>query len=242
MKPKKGVSNILHFAFILSLPLLVFVMVRINFAQMALALILLSKWRMLAVKPRHWPANVRANAIDIIVGVSFLIFMLHSGSQLFQLVWTVCYGVWLLVIKRGSQVLAVSAQAMIGQFVGLTALLLQFGSLPLAGLVAAAWAICYLAARHFLTSYDEPLTRLISYLWGYFAAALLWLLGHWLLFFGPIAQPTLLISVISFGLATMYFLDETDRLSVFYRRQILFIMSAIVVIIIVFSDWGDKTI
>jgi hypothetical protein len=242
IKPKKGVSNILHIAFTVLLPLLVFVLVRIDFPQMALGVILLSKWRMLAVKPRHWPANIRANAIDMIVGVSALTFMLHGDSQLFQMFWAVAYGVWLLVVKPGSQVLGVSAQALIGQLAGLSALFLQFGEMPIAVLVVAAWLICYLAARHFLTSFDEPLTRLLSYLWGYFAGALTWLLAHWLLFYGSMAQPTLLLGVLAFGLGTLYYLAETDRLSVLYRRQILFIMAAIVVIIIVSSDWGDKTI
>jgi hypothetical protein len=197
---------------------------------------------MFAVKPRHWPANIRANAIDIIVGVSLLVFMLQSGSQLFQLLWAVAYAVWLLLIKPGSQVWAVAVQALIGQFLGLTALFLWFGDANAGVLILASWAICYLAARHFLASFDEPQTRLFAYLWGYFAGALVWVLSHWLLFYGPIAQVTLMINVIGFGIATLYYLDETDRLSKFFQRQIIFIMLAIVVILIVFSDWGDKTI
>lgn len=242
IKPKKGLSNVFHLILTLLLPILVYVMVRIHVAPAALALILLSKWRMFAVKPRHWPANIRANAIDIIVGVSILIFMLQSGSQLYQLVWAATYAVWLLLIKPGSSVLSVSAQALIGQFVGLTALFLRFGGVNAAILMVATWGICYLAARHFLASFDEPSTRFFSYLWGYFGAALVWVLSHWLLFYGPIAQPALLLNVIGFGLATLYYLQETDRLSTFFQRQILFIMFAIVVILIIFSDWGDKTI
>jgi peptidoglycan/LPS O-acetylase OafA/YrhL len=237
MKPKNGLAHVFHLVLTLLLPILVYVMVRIHFAQIALLLILISKWRMFAVKPRHWPANIRANAIDIIVGVSILVFMTQSGSQLLQLTWAVAYAVWLLYV---------SAQALIGQFAGLAALFLignrQSIFLNTAVLVVATWAICYLAARHFLASFDEPQTRFFSYLWGYFGAALVWLLSHWLLFYGPIAQPALLISVIGFGLATLYYLQETDRLSTFFQRQILFIMFAIVIILILFSDWGDKTI
>jgi hypothetical protein len=246
IKPKNGLAHIFHLILTLLLPLLVYIMVRIHFAQIALLLILLSKWRMFAVKPRHWPAKIRANAIDIIVGVSILVFMVQSGSQFMQLTWAVAYAVWLILIKPGSKVLSVSAQALIGQFVGLTALFLlgnkQAIFLSSIVLILATWGICYLAARHFLASFDEPHTRFFSYLWGYFGAALVWLLSHWLLFYGPIAQPTLLITVIGFGLATLYYLQETDRLSTFFQRQILFIMFAIVIILIIFSDWGDKTI
>lgn len=242
IKPKKGVAHFIHLVLVCLLPILVFIMVRIHFVQLALVFILLSKWRIFAVKPRHWPAHIRANAIDLMVGVSVLIFMMHSGSQMVQLIWAVSYGVWLLVIKPSSNVLMVSAQALIGQFAALSALFLQYGDLHPALLVIGAWGICYFSARHFMTSFDEPLTRFISYLWAYFGAAIVWLLSHWLLFYGPIAQPTLLLSVMSFAMATLYYLDETDRLSIFYRRQILFIMMAIIVIIIVFSDWSDKTI
>ncbi len=242
IKPKNGLASVFHFLLTLALPVLVYIMVSIHFAQIALLLILISKWRMFAVKPRHWPANVRANAIDIIVGVSALVFMTQTDSQMLQLIWASAYGVWLLVIKPGSKVLSVSGQALIGQFVGLTALFLRFGGANAAVLMVASWLICYLAARHFLASFDEPHTRFFSYLWGYFGAALVWLLSHWLIFYGPIAQPTLLINVIGFGLATLYYLQETDRLSTFLQRQILFIMFAIVIILIVFSDWGGRTI
>lgn len=242
IKPKNGVAHVFHLALVISLPILVYIAVRIHFAQVALLLILISKWRMFAVKPRHWPANIRANAIDIIVGVSLLIFMVQSGSQMFQLVWALAYAIWLLFIKPGSQVWAVGAQALIGQFLGLTALFLRFGDINAGFLIIASWGICYLAARHFLAAFDEPQTRLLAYLWGYFAGALVWILSHWLLFYGPIAQVTLMINVIGFGLGTLYYLAETDRLSKFFQRQIVFIMLAVIVILIVFSDWGDKTI
>lgn len=242
IKPKNGLAHVLHLVLVFLLPISVYVTVRTSIPQLGLLFILASKWRMFAVKPRHWPASFRANAIDILVGVSLLVFMMQSGSTMFQLVWTLAYIIWLLVIKPRSEVWAVAAQALIGQFLAMTALFLRFGGANVGILVVATWLICYLAIRHYLASFDEPLTRLLSYLWAYFAAALVWLLSHWLLFYGPIAQVTLLINAIGFGLATLYYLEETDRLSIFYRRQIIFIMLAVVVILVVFSDWGDKTI
>lgn len=243
MKPKKGLANVFHIILTLLLPILVYVMVRIHFAQIALLLILLSKWRMFAVKPRHWPANIRANAIDIIVGVSILAFMLQTNSQMLQLVWALAYTIWLLFIKPGSSISSVSAQALIGQFVGLTALFLRFGGASSAVLVIVTWGICYLTARHFLASFDEPQTRFFSYLWGYFGAALVWVLSHYLLSRGVFFQPVLIISVISFGLASLYYLQEADRLSTFFQRQITFITMAVVVILVIlpFILW-DKNV
>jgi hypothetical protein len=241
-KPANGFSHFIHLALTVLLPTLVFVFVRINFVQIALVLIILSKWRMFAIRPRHWPANIRANAVDITVGISFLIFMVNSGTQAWQLVWAVAYGIWLLFIKPSSSTFMVSMQAMLAQTLGLMALFLHFNDAPTLVLVLFTWTICYSAARHFFTNFDEPLTSLLAYTWGYFAAALVWLLAHWLLFYGLLAQPTLLLTVLAFGLGGLYYLDQTDKLSVFIKRNFVFIMVAIIVIVIAFSDWGDKAI
>lgn len=245
LKPKRGFSHLIHLALTALLPALVFVLVRMHFVQLAATLILLSKWRMFAVRPRYWPANIRANAVDIMVGISSVIFMAHSTSANWQLAWAIAYGLWLVFLKPGSSVFKVSIQAMIGQLAAFMALFLNWGDAPLIGLVVAAWAISYLVARHFFTSFDEARAALYAHTWGYFSAALVWLLGHDLLFYpkqGILAQPTLLLTVIGYGLATLYYLDQKDRLSLFMRRQFIFIMIAIVVVVLVFSNWIDGAI
>ncbi|HJQ08955.1 MAG TPA: hypothetical protein VJ836_05745 [Candidatus Saccharimonadales bacterium] len=233
IKPATGFSRLAHIGLNVLLALLVFVLVRIDFVQLALALILLSKWRMFAVRPRFWPANVRANAIDIIVSLSFLLFLTHTESQLLQLVWTAAYVLWLVVVKPASSALMVSAQAMAGLLFGLTALFLGWGDGALYWLVLATACICYLAARHFLDSFDEPYAKLLSYLWAYFGGALVWVLGHWLLFYGVVAQPTLLLVAIGYGLAALYYLDHYDRLSKLVRAEIMITTAAIVAAMVV---------
>jgi hypothetical protein len=242
IKPANGFAHILRLGLVILLPIMVFIFVQINFIQLAIIIIILSKWRMFAVRPRYWPANIRANAVDLIVGASFLIFMVQSGSMAWQLVWMVAYGVWLLVIKPSSTVLMICAQAGIGQLLGLMALFLAWPSAPLYGLVLGSGGICYLAARHYFDSFDEPYSKFLSYLWGYFGAALTWVLGHWLLFYGVIAQPTLLILVLGYGLGALYYLDHRDRLSKLLRREFIFIMVAIVIVVLAFSHWGNKIV
>lgn len=242
IKPKAGFANLVHLGLTALLPALMFIFIRIDFEQIALGLVLLSKWRMLAVRPRHWWPNIRANAVDIIVGLGFLTFMTNSFSASWQLFWAIGYALWLLVLKPRSDVFGISLQAMVGQLCGLVALFIGWQEAPLFGLVLSAGLICYVSARHFFTSFDEPYTSLFAHAWGYFAAALTWVLGHWLLFYNVVAQPTLLLTVIGYGLATIYYLDQRDRLSVLLRRQFIFIMVAIVVVILAFSSWGDKTV
>lgn len=244
IKPVSGFAYVLHLGLVVLLPLLVFILVRLNFVVLALLVIILSKWRMFAVRPRFWPAHVRANAVDIMVGVSVIIFMTHTTSVAVQFLWAVAYGVWLIAIKPTTGIKMISIQAGIGQLLALAALFVAWSDGPLYGLVLASGLICYLAARHFFDSFDETYVKLLSYLWGYFAAALTWLLGHWLLYyrFIAVAQPTLLLTTIGYGLAVLYYLDHQERLNPGLKRQFLFIILAVILVVLAFSDWGDKVV
>ena len=242
IKPASGFAQTLHWGLVALLPIMVFVLVRIDFMQLAIIMILLSKWRMFAVRPRYWLANIRANSVDIIVGISILIFMLQTTSASLQLALAILYGAWLFLIKPQTSSLMVSVQAGIGQFLGLMALFLSWTAAPLYVLVLAAGVICYLAARHYFDSFDEPYSKFLSYLWGYFGAALTWVLGHWLLFYGVIAQPTLLLLVLGYGLGSLYYLDHHNRLTSLLKKEFILIMVVIVLVVLAFSHWGNKIV
>lgn len=244
LKPAHGFSHLLHIMLLVLLPLTLLALVRLQggFVQLALSLVLLSKWRMLAVRPRFWPASIRANAVDIMIGLSAVLFMANTQSGYLQLVWAALYAAWLLVLKPASGTFMVASQAMIGQLCGLMALFLVWSDGPLAGLILLAGGICYISARHFFDSFDEPYARLLAWLWAYFGAALLWITGHWLLFYGVIAQPTLILSMVGYGLAVLYYFDHNNRLHAGLRRQLVLIMIAVITVILVFSDWGDKVV
>lgn len=243
VKPASGFANIFHLALLITLPIVVFIFVRLQFVQLALIMVVLSKWRMFAVRPRFWASNIRANSVDIIVGLSIVLFMSYSSnSTLLQATWAVLYGVWLIVIKPRSSLFMTSLQAGIGQLFGLTALYLTWVSGPLAGLTLITGVVCFLSARHFFDSFNEPYARLLSFVWGYFGAALAWLLGHWLLFYQIVSQPTLLLSALGYSLAALYYLDHHSRLKRGLQRQFVFVMIAVVLVVITFSDWGDKAV
>jgi hypothetical protein len=236
IKPTNGFSRLAHVSINILLALIVFVLVRMDFVQLALALILLSKWRMFAVRLRFWPANLRANSIDIIVSLSLLLFMVNSaGDQWLQILWAAVYAIWLVAVKPASNTLAISGQAMAGLLFGLTALFLGWGGGALYWLVFASAMICYLAARHFFDCFDEPYARLLSYMWAYFGGALVWVLGHWLLFYGFMAQPTLLLIALGYALATIYYLDHYDRLTKKWVRLEIFITTSAIVLSVVVS-------
>ncbi|HXE09890.1 MAG TPA: hypothetical protein VN554_00510, partial [Verrucomicrobiae bacterium] len=181
LKPTSGIAAFLHQGLLLILPVIVFVLVRLNLAVPAGAIIVLSKWRMFAVRPRFWAANIRANSVDLMVGLSVVLFMTHYDSVLPQVVWAVLYAIWLLAVKPGTTTLTVMIQAFIGQLVALSALYLTWADAPVYALTGLTGLLCFLAARHFFDAFDEPYAKMLSYVWGYFGAALAWLTSHWLL-------------------------------------------------------------
>lgn len=242
LKPKQGFAHFFHLGFVAVLPILVFILVRIDLVSVALAIILLSKWRIFAVRPRHWVAHVRTNAVDIIFSLSMLAFITSTDAMSVQLLWVFVYEIWVLYIKPGINAVMVSLQALIAQLAGMIALFLTYPETPLIVYIIVSGVIAYFSARHFFNSFEESNYNAYSWSWTLFVTALVWLTGHWLLFYGPIAQVALLVSVIGYSLASLYYLSETDKLSKLVQRQVVFIMLTVVALILVLSKWTIQSI
>lgn len=238
----RGFSHAAHIGLKALLPLLAYILIRWDFVWPAILLVMLSKWRMFAVRPRYWMANLIANGVDITVAISLLLLMASTATAWWQLFWVALYVSWLIWLKPRYDVLSVAAQAMVGQLLGLSVLYLKFGDATLAVLVAVTWVIAYVSARHFLTSFEEPYGALLAHIWGYFAAGLAFILGHWLLFYGSIAQIVVIMTVVGYGLAAIYYLEAADRLNKGMVRQLVAMMCAILLIVLVLSDWSGVTI
>ncbi|HEX7368068.1 MAG TPA: hypothetical protein VF261_00220, partial [Candidatus Saccharimonadales bacterium] len=155
LKPASGFSHFLHLGLMVLLPIVVFILVRAGFLPLAIVIILLSKWRMFAVRPRFWPAIVRANSVDILVGLSIALFMTRVGVW-WQLFWVATYIAWLIYVKPASSIFMTSIQAAVGQLFALSAVYLTWTAAPLIGLVFATGVVCYMAARHFFDGFEEP--------------------------------------------------------------------------------------
>jgi hypothetical protein len=146
----------------------------------ALALILLSKWRVLAVRPRYWFANIQANLVDVIVSISIVILLYAaSGFVITQCILAILYMGWLLFIKPRSKRAFVTIQAGAALFLGTTALAIVSYEWNVAFFILAMWLIGYSAARHVLTSYDEVHATLYSLIWGLVLAEFGWFMYHW---------------------------------------------------------------
>lgn len=242
LQPKQGFAHFFHLGFVALIPILVFILVRIDLVNVAFAVILLSKWRIFAIRPRHWLAHLRTNAVDIIVSLSLLAFMTIAESMSIQFLWMLVYEAWVLYIKPGSSALKVSVQALLAQLAGTVAIFVAYPEVSLVVYILAVAAIGYFSARHFFNSFEESQYQAYSLVWALFGACLTWLLGHWLLFYGPIAQISLLTAVIGYGFAALYYLSETDKLSLMVQRQVIFIVLVVVVVILSLSKWTIDSI
>lgn len=172
----------------------------------AFLLILLSKWRVFAVRPQYWTANVVANAIDMILGLSFVIFLYAaSGALLVQIALTVLYIAWLLLLKPRSKRQWVVLQAGIGIFFGVSALMQVSYDWWASVVVIGMWVIGYTAARHILTAYKEPHFALLSLIWGLVMAEIGWMTYHWNFAYTlpstgdlQLSQAALIVTLVSF--------------------------------------------
>lgn len=146
----------------------------------AIALVVLSKWRVLAVRPRYWFANVQANLVDIIVSLSVVVLLYAaSGAFAAQCSLTLLYIVWLLFVKPRSKRVFIAIQAGTAIFLGVTALGILSYDWIATPVVALMWLIGYSAARHVLGNYEETHISFYSLLWGLVVAEIGWLTYHW---------------------------------------------------------------
>lgn len=200
---------------LLAVGLLVAVLV-VNVPWPALGLVLLSKWRIFAVRSRYWIANIRANLIDIILGVSMVVLLYSAAGDIpSQIGLTILYAGWLLFIKPRSKRSYVAAQAIIGLIFGIAAIVETSPVLPSSIVVIAAWVVGYSAARHVLSVQHESHINFLSLLWGFVVAEVMWLMYHWTI--GYNVSSSLELSQAVIILAALSFVAERTYMS-FHRN------------------------
>lgn len=191
---------------------------------LAFALVLLSKWRVLAVRPRYWFANIQANLVDFIVSIGLVVFMyLVAVSKapalevwVAQIIIMIAYAVWLLLIKPRSKRAFVVVQAGSALFIGMAALFMVSYEWFVSAVVLIAGLIGYSSARHVLSNYEEKYTTLVSLSWGFVLAEISWLAYHWSIGYQlpgvtSLLLPQVSIIAICFGFVSYQIYDSYHR-------------------------------
>ena len=180
-KRRSLVSELIYVGLNIAFAVTLFIVVlAVNSPIPAFALVLLSKWRILAVRPRYWFANIQTNLVDLIVSLSIVV-LLYSATEAIvtQILLTALYIVWLLYIKPKSKRIFMAIQAGAAIFLGVSALMIVSYDWIASLVVLAMWLIGFSAARHVLSSYDEPHMSFYALVWGLLFAEIGWLTYHW---------------------------------------------------------------
>lgn len=222
---------------------------------LAVGLVVLSKWRVLAVRPRYWFVNVQANLVDFIVGIGtvILLYTTYVGASdpyqatAIMIALTAFYIGWLLFLKPRSKRAYVIAQAAVALFVGVTALYIIAYSWPASAVVLLMWLIGYSTARHVLSSYDETHILFLSLVWGLVLAEIGWIAYHWTVGYAPLGLESVLLPRVSLSVLCIAFIVQRAYDSFYHHQKIrgndvilpiLFTISIIVVLPLILNVLG----
>lgn len=153
----------------------------------AIGLVLLSKWRIFAVRPRYWFAHLQSNAVDVIVGVSIVLLMYSAGTDAAgggfstQVFLTAVYALWLLYLKPMSSQKAMSMQAGVAVLVSTMAVSSISYEWWSTAFVVFMWVVGYSSAKHVLSAYKDEDSQLLSLFWGFVFAQMGWVFYHLLI-------------------------------------------------------------
>jgi hypothetical protein len=222
-----------------------------NSPVLACILVLLGKWRVLAVRVRYWWLNIRANLVDMIVGLSFasLIFLM-GGYLAAQIVATVLYAAWLIFIKPSSKPALVSIQAGVALLLGITVATSFFYGLPPVVLVAACFLIGYAVTRHVLVANldDGSSPEFVSLVSGLVLSELAWAAYHWLVAYGipdtglKLPQFALIAMLMGFVALTVYRGYDRDSGKAKVQDIIMPIIFAVAVILVMLLAFSGASI
>lgn len=234
------ISEIIYILLNIAVAVLIFVTVlAVESPLPAFALVLLSKWRVLAVRPQYWWTNIVSNMVDVIVGLSFVVLLYAaSGAQVTQIALTVLYIAWLLVLKPRSARALVVLQAGIGLFVGVSALEQISYSWWSSTVVVVMWAIGYFTARHALTAYKEPHYSLLSLIWGLVMAELGWITFHWSFAYNLHVTGGLMLSQAALFAFLLSFLAERVYASYHKNHQLIKLGDIVLPLLLTLSTIG----
>ncbi len=175
---------------------------------LAYLLVILSKWRIFAVRPRFWLANIQTNLLDTLMGLSVVTLLWQNMSNfVLQLVIVGLFALWLIVLKPSAKRFWVVVQAGVVQFTALAALFHVAYVMPVAVVVALGWLVGYVVALHIIRVFNEELEDIVlSVTWGIVIAELCWLAYYWTIAYTQlkIPQVSIVASLLGFMALIVY--------------------------------------
>lgn len=242
---QKGFAVLFHEVSRAALPLVAFGFVVSDLATIAMLSVFLFKWRILAVKTRFWAANIRANMVDILVGLSFIEFMSDTDSLLVQVGWLTAYIVWVVYVKKLSSKAGRIFQGLASYVLSMSALALHFATLQFGLVLLGAWVVAYFCSRHILATYKESHAAALAHTWAVIVVGLTWVLWHWQVHYWFVNQLVLITGVGLTGFSVAYSLtrkEEGEEVNTSMIKQVLFSTGLMMVAIVILHRWSADAI
>jgi len=258
VRKRSFLSEFIYATLNIALAFGVFLIVRYTDAVwFAIVLVILSKWRVFAVRPRYWWANLQSNIVDFIVSISVVIHLYTVNVQssigdtpklLLMLALTAAYIGWLLYVKPRSKRLFVALQAGVAVFMGMAALFTLTYDWALSVVVILAWLIGYSSARHVLNSYEnETHSLFLGLAWGTVVAEISWAAYHWAIAYPLPVFPSLMLPQVALIITLISFLAYKVYDSFYHHAKVrmsdvllplLFTLSVLFVLLVIFNRVG----
>ncbi len=181
-KSRNIASNMVHILLNLLLGVgAVFITVLSGSPVLGLLLVLVSKWRIFAVRARYLWLNIKSNLVDLIVGISVVLLSYYAGAAFMPVHFILAgfYCIWLLFIKPLSSENANLAQSLTAVFLGTSASAIMTAGLDVTALVLLEFLIGYAASRHVLAQSSDKDFTLTTLVCGVVFAEVAWLCNTW---------------------------------------------------------------
>lgn len=246
-KSRNAMSSFLHILLNVFLGVIsIFITVISGSWLLGIGLVIVSKWRIFAVRPRYWLTNLKSSLVDFIVGSSLVLIAYSSGTNLLPLdfVLSAIYIIWLVFIKPKEKSPYPLIQSLFAVFLGSTAAILLTSSVDPIIFIILEFIVGASASRHI---YAQSATRDNSILVlsnGLLCAEIAWLCHTWMIYyaFGStgiiIPQFSIIITLVAFVLAKIsYNMSRHDGKIILKEilPSIIFSLLTIIIIIIFFS-------
>lgn len=214
-----------------------------------LILILISKWRVFAVRSRYLWINIKSNLVDFIVGFSVVLLAYFAGNNLLPIDFILIgiYTIWLLFIKPLSSESATMVQSLFAVLLGISATALMTESANSAVAVVLSFLIGYAASRHVLVQTNDKDFTFTTFVCGLIFAEVMWLCYSWNIVYSfsgtGISIPQVAIILTIFAFIYNYARQAIIRMGDdFHFRDILGPVIFGVVLIVVMVIWFSEPV
>lgn len=214
---------------------------------LGILLVLMSKWRVFAVRSRYLLLNLKSNLVDIIVGISVVLLSYYSGTALLPVhfILMAFYTIWLLIIKPRSSESAALVQSLVAVFLGVTTGTFLAANTSSVVAVLVAFLVGYAASRHVLVQINDKNFILTTLVCGMIFAEVAWLGDSWSIVYtfgnSGIRLPQEAIILTIFAFVYNYARQTMVRRQDDFRFKdilgpVLFGLTLIAIIVLFFSD------